>query len=113
MLKKCLQGEIEVETMKDNNHSNNEHTTNATTNTQTEKHVTTSTFNFLTLEIPQNPLFKDSEGGLIIPQIPIFEILKKFNGINYTDCMTARQGYMRKRYIIKLLPQYLIFQINR
>ena len=36
--------------------------------------TSSSPFLFLTLDIPPTPLFKDSQGGLIIPQIPLFEV---------------------------------------
>ena len=38
----------------------------------------------LTLDIPATPLFKDSQGGNIIPQIPLFKVLDKYNGENWT-----------------------------
>lgn len=38
----------------------------------------------LTLDIPATPLFKDSQGGNIIPQIPLFKVLDKYNGQNWT-----------------------------
>lgn len=41
----------------------------------------------LTLDIPATPLFKDSQGGNIIPQIPLFKVLDKYNGQNWTVSM--------------------------
>lgn len=38
----------------------------------------------LPLDIPATPLFKDSQGGNIIPQIPLFKVLDKYNGENWT-----------------------------
>jgi hypothetical protein len=35
----------------------------------------TTPFLFLSLDIPECPLFRDSQGGLIVPQIPLFEVL--------------------------------------
>ena len=34
-------------------------------------------FMYLTLDIPPTPLFKDTQGGNIIPQIPLFDVLTK------------------------------------
>ena len=74
-------------------------------------------FLYLTLDIPPTPLFKDSEGGLIIPQIPLFEVLKKIDGETWTDSVTntatSSSGLVRKKYNILQLPQYLILHLNR
>jgi U4/U6.U5 tri-snRNP-associated protein 2 len=82
-----------------------------------EETVTTSPFLYLTLDIPPTPLFKDSEGGLIIPQIPLFEVLKKIDGDTWTDSVTnaasSTSGLVRKKYDILQLPQYLILHLNR
>jgi hypothetical protein len=45
-------------------------------------------------------MFRDSEGGLIIPQIPLFEVLKKFDGQSWTD-QVGSEGHVRKRYTIR------------
>lgn len=39
-----------------------------------------STFLFLTLDLPTAPLYKDEKEQLIIPQVPLFNILAKFSG---------------------------------
>lgn len=39
-----------------------------------------STFLFLTLDLPTAPLYKDEKEQLIIPQVPLFNILGKFTG---------------------------------
>ncbi len=41
-----------------------------------------STFLYLTLDLPTAPLYKDEKEQLIIPQVPLFNILAKFNGNN-------------------------------
>jgi hypothetical protein len=35
-------------------------------------------FLYLSLDIPPTPLFKDSQGGLVIPQVPLFEVSYNF-----------------------------------
>ena len=72
-----------------------------------------SPFTFLRLDIPPCPLFRDSQGGMIVPQIPIFEVLKKFDGVTLTDQVASNKGHVRKQYRIKVLPEYLIFHLNR
>lgn len=46
-----------------------------------------STFLFLTLDLPTAPLYKDEKEQLIIPQVPLFNILGKFNGNTEKVCL--------------------------
>ena len=85
--------------------------TNNMTDGWTEK-ITNSPFTFLSVEIPPTPLFRDSEGGLIIPQIPLFQVLQKFNGETWTDQIST-SAHTRKKYIIRKLPEYLILHLVR
>ena len=59
---------------------------------------------YLTLNIPQNPLYKDEAEKSVIPHIPIYNLLKKYDG------ETSTEG---KIYKIKKLPKFLIFQLER
>lgn len=45
-----------------------------------QERMSESTFLFLTLDLPTAPLYKDEKEQLIIPQVPLFNILGKFNG---------------------------------
>lgn len=45
-----------------------------------QEQLSESTFLFLTLDLPTAPLYKDEKEQLIIPQVPLFNILGKFNG---------------------------------
>lgn len=45
-----------------------------------QEEMSESTFLFLTLDLPTAPLYKDEKEQLIIPQVPLFSILAKFNG---------------------------------
>eukprot|EP00602_Paraphysomonas_sp_CaronLab_P000725 CAMPEP_0185027716 /NCGR_PEP_ID=MMETSP1103-20130426/12934_1 /TAXON_ID=36769 /ORGANISM="Paraphysomonas bandaiensis, Strain Caron Lab Isolate" /LENGTH=339 /DNA_ID=CAMNT_0027561823 /DNA_START=877 /DNA_END=1896 /DNA_ORIENTATION=- len=79
-----------------------------------ERDTKSNSFLYLTLDIPPTPLFKDSQGGLIIPQIPLFEVLKKIDGETWTDGISSSTGgLMRKQYSIKSLPRFLILHLNR
>ncbi|GLD91522.1 hypothetical protein PINS_up021078 [Pythium insidiosum] len=69
-------------------------------------------FLLLALDLPSTPLFKDSQGGNIIPQIPLFSVLEKFDGKHVTSVLQGSQR-LKKTYSIKTLPQYLIFHVKR
>jgi U4/U6.U5 tri-snRNP-associated protein 2 len=76
------------------------------------KDTTDVPFLILSLEIPATPLFKDSQGGKVIPQVPLFDVLEKYNGEKYTDILRA--GYQqRKRYSLLKLPPFIIFHLSR
>ena len=66
----------------------------------------------LSLELPPVPLFKDSMGTNLIPQIPLFDVLRKFDGEYATEFLRG-EGRQRKRYRIKKLPKFLVFQLRR
>lgn len=69
-------------------------------------------FLMLSLEIPPTPLFKDSAGGNVIPQVPLFDVLSKYDGEKYTDILRA--GYQqRKRYSLLKLPPFVVFHLSR
>ena len=46
-------------------------------------------FMFLALDLPPPPLFQDEMEANIIPQVPLSELLAKFNGINTKACDVA------------------------
>ena len=92
---------------------------------------TTSTSNFLqlTLDIPEKPLFRDANGGLVIPQEPLVNVLRKFDGLTFGDALTMQQQQEQqqsvgggegvtilsksRRYRLRKLPNYLILHLNR
>lgn len=65
-------------------------------------------FVHLTLDIPPAPLHKDDHRKVNIPEQPIFNLLKKFDGITTHD-----NPKFRKTYRIKKLPRYLILHMDR
>ncbi|KAM5171383.1 ubiquitin carboxyl-terminal hydrolase 39 [Mantella aurantiaca] len=82
---------------------------------QNEEYVETmleSPFMFLTLDLPTAPLYKDEKEQLIIPQVPLFSILGKFNGITEKEYKTYKENFL-KRFQLTKLPPYLIFCIKR
>ncbi|KAF0712860.1 Aste57867_4627 [Aphanomyces stellatus] len=94
---KVFQGLVNVKTLSD---------------AQDDVEPTTVPFLYLSLDLPATPLFKDSQGGNVIPQVPLFTVLEKFDGKKITHVL---QGALRaqKQYSIQALPPYLIFHIHR
>ena len=94
-----------------------------------EETVTESDFLQLTLDIPEKPLFKDDDGGLVIPQEPLVNVLRKFDGVSFSDVLAMQQHQplptaesndtggtvvsRKRRYRLKKLPNYLILHLNR
>jgi len=75
--------------------------------------TTETTFLQLTVEIPEKPLFKDNNGGIVIPQEPLVNVLKKFDGNSFHDAYTHGSISHKRRYRIKKLPNYLILHLVR
>lgn len=67
-------------------------------------------FVFLSLDVPDMPIFKDDSEKLTIPQIPLQMLLKKFDGKTFVE---EKGTTVRKRMKLKKLPKYLIFHIKR
>jgi U4/U6.U5 tri-snRNP-associated protein 2 len=65
------------------------------------------TFYFLTLDLPKTPLFKDSTEKINIPQISIFTLFKKYDGITFTE--DPIKGIKRRYHLIKLPPNLILY----
>lgn len=74
--------------------------------------VTNTFFLQLTLDMAEKPLFRDDEGGLVIPQEPLVNVMKKFDG-NFSDAISRSGAIQKKRYRLKELPPYLIVHLAR
>ncbi|KAL5206870.1 hypothetical protein ABZP36_035079 [Zizania latifolia] len=68
-------------------------------------------FLMLGLDLPPPPLFKDAMEKNIIPQVPLFNILKKFDGETVTE--VVRPSIARMRYQVIRLPKYMILHMRR
>ncbi|XP_071921202.1 uncharacterized protein [Coffea arabica] len=68
-------------------------------------------FLMLGLDLPPPPLFKDVMEKNIIPQVPLFNILKKFDGETVTEVVRPRMA--RMKYRVTKLPPYLILHMRR
>jgi U4/U6.U5 tri-snRNP-associated protein 2 len=78
-----------------------------------EENISQNHFIFLPIDIPPTPLFRDSTGGMIIPQIPLLEIFKKFDGNKMTEGIDSMGLLKRQKFRIKKLPQFLIIHLIR
>jgi len=76
---------------------------------------TTMETNFLqlTLDIPEKPLFRDDDGGLVIPQEPLVTVMKKFDGLNFSEAISKSGVAQQKQYRLLKLPPYLILHLAR
>ncbi|XP_053573771.1 U4/U6.U5 tri-snRNP-associated protein 2 [Bombina bombina] len=81
-------------------------------NEEYQEKMTEAPFMYLTLDLPTAPLYKDEKEQLIIPQVPLFSILAKFNGITEKEYKTYKENFL-KRFQLTKLPHYLIFCIKR
>ncbi|KAH7408892.1 hypothetical protein BKA64DRAFT_720275 [Cadophora sp. MPI-SDFR-AT-0126] len=66
-------------------------------------------FMFLTLDLPTAPLFQDELERNIIPQIPLTNILSKYDGVNAQEHLNQRKRYR----LLHPLPPFLLFHIKR
>eukprot|EP00878_Enallax_costatus_P002659 GHUV01002845.1.p1 GENE.GHUV01002845.1~~GHUV01002845.1.p1 ORF type:complete len:552 (+),score=160.53 GHUV01002845.1:356-2011(+) len=66
-------------------------------------------FMLMGLELPPTPLFKDAMEKNIIPQVPIFQCLAKFDGETISDDIRAG----RRKFRVTRLPNYLALQFKR
>ena len=76
--------------------------------------VETKPFLYLSLALPNAPLFKDATDKAILPQIPLVELLRKFDGSTVehsVDPVSKRD--VRRTYRITRLPPYLIVHYQR
>lgn len=70
---------------------------------------TRSPFLFLAIDLPPIPVFQDStERNNIIPQVPLSQVLAKYNGIT-----TQETAGRLRRYKLTRLPPFLILSVKR
>ncbi|KAI4297164.1 hypothetical protein L6164_037065 [Bauhinia variegata] len=120
---KCFQGELEVvkeipnkliAEKKENNEDQNMTEKLSEGGTERDSFIAETSrmpFLMLGLDLPPPPLFKDVMEKNIIPQVPLFNILKKFDGETVTE--VVRPHIARMRYRVTRLPQYVILHMRR
>lgn len=69
-------------------------------------------FLYLTLDLPPTPLFQDEMSENILPQVPLSQLLAKFNGVSEKEYKTYKDSYL-KRFVITKFPKFLILYIKR
>ncbi|KAK4458356.1 hypothetical protein QBC42DRAFT_276890 [Cladorrhinum samala] len=74
-----------------------------------EVKVDVTRFLLLTLDLPATPLFQDEQERNIIPQVPLTNILSKYNGITAQELNAQRKRYR----LMHPLPPFLVFHIKR
>mmetsp|Transcript_1843 Transcript_1843/g.3789 ORF Transcript_1843/g.3789 Transcript_1843/m.3789 type:complete len:584 (+) Transcript_1843:83-1834(+) len=99
IITQCLQGEIELTTLAGTGSAKD----------STTDIVQRVPFLLLTLDLPPAPLFKDALEKVIIPQVPIFDLLRKFDGETIQD--DVRTG--RRKMRITRLPKFLAIHVKR
>nr|CAB3471228.1 unnamed protein product [Digitaria exilis] len=117
----CFQGELEVvkevqrkyimEKREDGDELNGDSSSVVGTADGTVTETSKVPFLMLGLDLPPPPLFKDAMEKNIIPQVPLFNILKKFDGETVTE--VVRPSIARMRYRVTRLPKYLILHMRR
>ncbi|KAL3619888.1 hypothetical protein CASFOL_034800 [Castilleja foliolosa] len=107
IIHQCFQGELEVVKETHSKSIGDGGTEVANVIMETSK----MPFLMLGLDLPPPPLFKDIMEKNIIPQVPLFNILKKFDGETVTEVVRPRIA--RMRYRVTKLPQYLILHMRR
>ena len=75
------------------------------------EHVDETTFMYLTCDLPAPPLYPDEMRENIIPQVPLFGILNKFNGLTEKEYKTYKDSTL-KRFEITQLPPFIILYIK-
>ncbi|KAL3678845.1 hypothetical protein R1sor_021801 [Riccia sorocarpa] len=116
---KCFQGELEVmkevqkghmeKSQSEENFDSN--AKKAKSSATVKEEISKMPFLMLGLDLPPPPLFQDVMEKNIIPQVPLFNILKKFDGETVTEVVRPQQA--RLRYRVTRLPKCLILHMRR
>lgn len=108
IISSCFQGYLQIETQKVRQVT--ESATNDRSRFESDVNIASKTtpFMFLSLDLPPTPLFKDETQLNVIPQIPLTELLAKYDGAKVQELSGER-----RRYALTKLPPFLIFNIKR
>ncbi|KAL8138759.1 hypothetical protein V2J09_004760 [Rumex salicifolius] len=107
----CFQGELEVSKEFQHRALEKKISGDAVPEVGVLRETSRMPFLMLGLDLPPPPLFQDIMEKNIIPQVPLFNILKKFDGEMVTE--VVRPQVARMRYRVTRLPPYLILHMRR
>lgn len=77
-----------------------------------QEKVETTNFLYLSCDLPPPPLFIDEHREIIIPQVNLYQLLSKFNGVTEKEYKSYKDNFM-KRFEITRLPKFIILYIKR
>lgn len=103
---KTFQGQMKIYTKRISPVDMDEYAKFQSSNDYSE-HVEEKPFLYLSVDLPAPPLFKDELKESIIPQVPLMQILSKFDGVTEQEYKTYKENFIKRYEIIKL-PKYLI-----
>jgi len=109
IITKCFQGKVQVSTSKKTKNVEIQPQISELMQTDETNEIAIVPFMYLSLDVPPPPLFKDEQEKNIIPQIPLYTLLEKFDGNKIHDLI----GGESKTYILRDSPRYLILHIKR
>lgn len=72
----------------------------------------TTNFLYLNCDLPPPPLFIDELKENIIPQVNLYQMLSKFNGVSEKEYKSYKDNFL-KRFEITRLPKFIILYIRR
>jgi U4/U6.U5 tri-snRNP-associated protein 2 len=101
LLPNCLQGTLEITTIRDGKAAENEAEIRTTA---------MSKFWFLTLDLPPKPLFKDTSERTLVAQVPLTSLLAKYDGASQHHVVKTGE---RRCYRLVRLPPYLVMTVKR
>lgn len=77
-----------------------------------QEQVEETSFLYLTCDLPPPPLYIDEKKENIIPQINLYQLLSKFNGVTEKEYRTYKDNIL-KRFEITSLPPFIVLCIKR
>ncbi|KNA12437.1 hypothetical protein SOVF_125660 [Spinacia oleracea] len=111
----CFQGELEVvkemQSKGIERRESGDDQNGGSENPNVVRETSKMPFLMLPLDLPPPPLFKDVMEKNIIPQVPLFNTMKKFDGETITE--VVRPQIARMRYRVTKLPPYIIMHMQR
>lgn len=74
-------------------------------------------FFFLSLDVPNHPLFKEQQELSTLPQVSLMSLLKKYDGTTLKEETIRRpdgsETTLKCKYTLKKLPKYLFLHVKR